>query len=187
MPEFSIQEKLCAVFVESYASLEPHCAHFWGSYAQKEWDEDGVSPRLPFMLLRHPPCRAGTGRRGGVPGSGTVMHILGEVMHKRKGMRTVYHQVCRSCGSATAPCAFQARAWAEFLGWVTLCTFWGKLCTKGRGRGRGITKSAVHAEFLGWVTLCTFLGKLCTDIVRNSRLTTLVKTVTLTSKGSAYV
>ena len=116
-----------------------------------------------------------------------AMHIFGKVMPIGKGMRTTYHQGCRSGGSATAPCAFQARAWAEFLGWVTLCTFWGKLCTKGRGRGRGITKSAVHAEFLGWVTLCTFLGKLCTDIVRNSRLTTLVKTVILTSKGGAYV
>ena len=82
MSEFSIQEKLCAVFVESYASLEPHCAHFWGSYAQKEWDEDGVSPRLPFRRLCHCPlCLPGTGS-GEVFGVGEFMHIFGEVMHR---------------------------------------------------------------------------------------------------------
>ena len=51
-----------------------------------------------------------------------AMHIFGKVMPIGKGMRTTYHQVCRSCCSATAPCAWNARAVAEFSVQEKLCT-----------------------------------------------------------------
>jgi len=62
-----------------------------------------------------------------------IVHTLGEVMDKRKGMRTVYHQDCRSCCSAT-PRAVQARAGvAEFSIQEKLGTILEKLRTKGKG------------------------------------------------------
>ena len=50
------------------------------------------------------------------------MHALGEVTHNWKRMRTMYHQACRPCCSATDLGAWKARSVAEFSVQEKLCT-----------------------------------------------------------------